>query len=202
MKTKIKICGIKSPEDAEYCNEYKPDYVGFVFYKKSRRCVSEEKAEMLKKIIPDIKTVGVFVNENQDFISSLYNKKIINIVQLHGDEDEKYIKNLREKIPQAEIWKAFKIRSYADIESAKNSSADKIMLDNGYGTGESFEWSLIENITRDFILAGGLTPENIPEAIKKLKPYAVDISSNVETDGKKDKWKIKAAVEAAREEKE
>jgi phosphoribosylanthranilate isomerase len=201
LKTKIKICGLKRLEDAKYCNEAKPDYVGFVFYKKSRRYVSEEQARNLKQIIlPSIKIVGVFVNESQDFISEIYNEKIIDIIQLHGDEDEKYIEKLRKKIPWVEIWKAFKICSNNDIEKAKISSADKIMLDNGYGTGESFEWSLIKNIGRDFILAGGLTPENIPKAIEKFKPYAVDISSNVETDGKKDKFKIRAAVKAVREE--
>jgi phosphoribosylanthranilate isomerase len=120
----------------------------------------------------------------------------VDIVQLHGQEDETYIARLRQ-LTQAPIWKAFKIRSQADLDAAAASSADEILLDNGYGTGQTFDWSLTGGLTRPFLLAGGLTPENIPQAIAQMAPKLIDISSGVETDGAKDRDKILAAVQAA-----
>ena len=196
---KIKICGIYRNEDAENVNKVLCDYTGFVFFEKSHRNVTEKKAAELRNIIKnEIPVVGVFVNEDIKKIAAIFYKNIINIIQLHGNEDELYIQSLRKTLPKAEIWKAFKINSKEDIKKAQESTADMILLDNGYGTGECFDWSLIKEIERKFILAGGLTPENIYEAGKILNPYMIDISSGVEINKKKDFEKMKKAVLAAR----
>lgn len=197
--TRIKICGLSRPEDAKYVNAAMPDYVGFVFYKKSRRFIAPHKAQELRCAISNkIISVGVFVDSNPEEISALCRNKTISIVQLHGEESEDYINKLRNLIPETQIWKAFKIESITDLEAAAKSSADTVLLDNGKGTGLCFEWSIIKEFPRKFILAGGLTPGNIPEAISRFRPYAVDLSSGVETEGIKDESKILAAVKAAR----
>ncbi|MDO4962013.1 MAG: phosphoribosylanthranilate isomerase [Eubacteriales bacterium] len=229
MSTKIKICGIRRPEDCEFINEAKPDYAGFIFWPKSFRNISKETAAGLRKLISDdIKTVGVFVDESPEIIKEIVDSGAISIVQLHGAEDAKYIAGLRRLLGDGthisgsenadgssteegggsicikeggrvpEIWKACKVRSEADICAAIESTADMILLDNGYGTGECFDHSLIRDMGRDFILAGGLTPENIPDIISRYGPAMVDISSGVETDGFKDRDKILRAVRAAR----
>ena len=198
-KTRIKLCGLFSPCDAGYVNRAMPDYAGFVFYEKSHRNVTPGQARALRRAIhPAIKTVGVFVDAPQEQIAMLQLDKIIDVVQLHGGEDDFLITHLRYTLPEAEIWKAFKIRSTQDLEAAAASAADLVLLDNGYGTGKCFDWSLIGDFPRPFILAGGLTPENIPEAVSRYHPYAVDISSGIETDGAKDRNKILAAVAAVR----
>ncbi len=198
-ETKIKICGLFRPCDAEFVNSARPDFAGFVFYEKSRRYVTFKEAQKLRESIrPEIRTAGVFVDASLEWIAALYRDKTIGIVQLHGGEDDLFIKRLRQTLPHAEIWKAFKIRSEKDLLAAERSCADRVLLDNGYGTGECFDWSLIKSFSRPFILAGGLTPQNIPEAVLRFHPYAVDLSSGVEKDGLKDRDKIAAAVEAIR----
>lgn len=197
---KIKICGICRNEDAEFLNKAMPDFAGFVFYPKSRRFTDDAAAAKLRKILDSrIKTVGVFVDDSIEHIKALCDSGTISIVQLHGGEDEGYISALRTAVPFAEIWKAFLIKSSEDITAARNSSADMILTDNGFGTGEIFDWSLIANIGRDFILAGGLTPDSIPTAAERFNPWAVDISSGAESNGVKDEEKITAAVKAARQ---
>lgn len=197
--TKIKICGLFNPEDANFVNAAMPDFIGFVFCEKSRRYISPTEANKLrKKINKKIISVGVFVESPQVEIVNLFRNKTISIVQLHGEEDEAYINSLRDLIPEAQIWKAFKIESISDLESAAKSSADKVLLDNGKGTGVCFEWSIIKEFPREIILAGGLNPENIPDAIERFHPFAVDLSSGVETNGIKDEAKILAAVKAAK----
>lgn len=196
--TKVKLCGLKRPCDIEYANELMPDFIGFVFASKSRRFVSYDEAENLrKKLNKDITPVGVFVNEPIENIVYLVNKNIIGMVQLHGSEDNDYIKELRSKV-NCPIIQAFHIETEQDIAKAEKSEADLIMLDSGGGTGETFNHSLISNINRDFFLAGGLDSENVYDAISKFKPYAVDASSSLETDGAKDKDKITAFVKAVR----
>ncbi len=195
---KIKLCGLFRECDADYVNAAKPDYAGFVFFEKSHRNVSVSTAKKLRTLInPEIATVGVFVDADIDFIVNLLEQGVINIVQLHGSETEEYIAKLREVSNGAEIWKAFKISSENDVEIAKISTADKIVLDNGYGTGICFDWCCIGKISRPFILAGGLTPENIAESAKTINPYAVDLSSGIETNRVKDKIKMIAAVKSA-----
>lgn len=199
--TRIKICGIYRNEDARYINESAPDYAGFVFFEKSHRNVSEEKAMALRSLIsPEIPTVGVFVNADPEMIKRLYEKKVISVAQLHGSEDEDYIIRLRKNAPGITIWKAFRVRSGADLENAERSSADMVLLDNGYGTGKTFDWSVMDGRPeREFILAGGIGVDNIREAINRFRPEIIDLSSSVETDRKKDGEKIAAAVKAARE---
>lgn len=196
--TKIKLCGLTRPCDIEYVNELLPEYIGFVFAPKSRRYISPEKAEVLREHLDDrITPVGVFVDENIDVIADLIKRKIIDIVQLHGNESEQYIEDLR-KVIDCPVIKAFRIESEADIVSANNSSADYILLDSGGGTGKVFDHLLLKDIARPYFLAGGLTPENVETAVKQLKSFAVDVSSSLETDGFKDKIKMTAFVNAVR----
>jgi phosphoribosylanthranilate isomerase len=198
-KTKIKICGLSRPCDAEYVNEARPDFAGFVFYEKSGRYVSPKDAKALRKqISPGIQTVGVFVGAPAEEIDRICREKTIHIVQLHGSEDETYLKRLKDALPGVPVWKAFQIGSEKDLERALACSADFVLLDGGAGDGKRFDWSLFQSFPRPFILAGGLHPENIPEAIKRFHPFAVDLSTGVETNGAKDKDKILAAVSAAK----
>lgn len=197
--TKIKICGLFRKEDVEAVNDAMPDYAGFVFYEKSRRYVDFKQAQALRAALhPVITTVGVFVNAPIDEIVALCRAKAIAVVQLHGDEDADYLAVLRQRLPGAEIWRAFVVRTETDLHTAMSSPADRVLLDSGGGTGVRFNWSLLEGFGRPFILAGGLTPENMPEAIARLHPFGLDISSGVETNGLKDGQKISAAVAAAR----
>lgn len=198
--TKIKLCGMKSALDIEYANELSPDYVGFIFFEKSKRYVSPEKAaELVRRLEENITPVGVFVDSEIPFIVNMLDSGAIRAVQLHGSEDEEYIKELRE-YTDATIIKAFKIKSADDIERAKESSADYILLDSGQGSGKTFEHELIRDIDRPFFLAGGLYPENVVRAIEKYRPYCVDVSSSLETLGFKDKMKMTAFVKAVRKE--
>ncbi|MCM1506674.1 MAG: phosphoribosylanthranilate isomerase [Ruminococcus flavefaciens] len=190
--TKIKMCGLSRPCDIEYANEVMPEYVGFVFAEKSKRYVSPEKAcELRKNLDRKITPVGVFVNADIDFIAGLVESKAIDIVQLHGTEDEHYIENLR-KVISVSVIQAFRIEKPEDINKAVQSPADYILLDSGGGSGKTFDHSLIKNINRPYFLAGGLTPENVGEISDRLQPYAVDASSSLETDGYKDINKMRA----------
>lgn len=196
---KIKICGLFRPQDAKCVNAAVPDYAGFVFYDKSRRYVPPEEARKLREAIdPKIKTVGVFVGAQKEQIAKICREGSISAIQLHGDESLAYMEALRGMLPGVEIWKAYTIRSAKTLENAGKCAADRILLDNGSGTGERFDWALLRGFRRPFILAGGLTPKNIPEAVERCRPYALDVSSGVETNGVKDKDKILAAVAAAR----
>ena len=198
--TRIKLCGLSRCCDIEAANELKPEYVGFVFAQKSKRYITTEKARELKRILsPDIQTVGVFVKEKPECVAALLNKGIIDIAQLHGGEDEDYMNKLRQ-LTDKPIIKAFRITSAVDIDKAEQCRADYVLLDSGAGTGTVFDWELIQNIKRPYFLAGGLSPENAEDAVKKLTPYAVDVSSGIETDGVKDKYKMAAFIAAVRKE--
>lgn len=199
METKIKICGLFGPEDGEAVEAALPDYAGFVFAPKSRRYIPPEAAGALRRRLPpSVVTVGVFVDAPVDLIAGLYRAGTIGVIQLHGRESAGDIAALRRALPGAEIWKAYPIQTGRDLKAAADSAADRVLLDNGGGTGRSFDWALIRDFPRPFLLAGGLTPENIPEAIARFHPYAVDLSSGVESGGVKDREKIRAAVAAAR----
>ena len=197
--TKIKLCGLTRLCDIEVANELKPEYIGFVFAPKSHRYVSPEKAKELKnQLHSDIKAVGVFVNESAESVAELLNNEIIDIAQLHGTESESYISRLR-KLTDKPIIKAFRIDSEQDIAKAENSSADFVLLDSGNGgTGTVFDWKLLQNISRPYFLAGGLDNSNIGTAIKTVTPYAVDVSSGLETDGVKDRSKMTKFVAIVR----
>ncbi len=196
--TKIKICGLFRECDIDYVNEAKPDYAGFILnYPKSHRNVPPGTAQELRsRLLPEIKAVGVFVNQPEETVIKTAQFVGLDIIQLHGNEDNDYIDRLKERI-NIPIWKAFKVKTEAALTEALQSAADEIILDNGYGTGESFDWSMVKSFNRPFLLAGGLTPENIPEAVRTLKPFALDISSGVETQKVKDPGKISAAVMSA-----
>lgn len=198
--TKIKLCGLSRPCDIEAANGLKPEYIGFVFAQKSRRYVAPEKAEALKRLLdPDIKAVGVFVNEAPETVAAFLNTGIIDIAQLHGGEDDGYIRKLR-KLTDKPIIKAFRVKTPDDIAEAECSTADLVLLDSGAGTGTAFDWTLIQNIKRPYFLAGGLGPDNAETAVRLLKPFAVDVSSGIETDGVKDKAKMAEFVSAVRKE--
>ena len=195
---KVKFCGIKRIEDINMCNALVPDFIGFIFWDKSKRNISMDKAKELKLVLDKrIKVVGVFVDENIDNIINFSNQNIMDIIQLHGNENNKYIKYLQDTTKKP-IIKAFKIISHDDIINANESVADYVMLDNGYGTGKSFDWNLIKNVKRDYFLAGGLNVNNVEEAITKLKPFAVDVSSGIETNGVKDELKMQEFLKIVR----
>ena len=184
--TKVKICGLSRECDIEYANRLKPDYIGYVFWQRSRRYVTREQAEALtRRLDGAITPVGVFVDEEPELVLRLANDSTIKLIQLHGHENEEYLRELK-SMTDAPIIKAFKIRGDEDIENANTFPSDYILLDNGYGTGQTFDWSFVRGIKRPFFLAGGVNVDNVRDAIDKLSPYAVDISSGVETDGYKD----------------
>ncbi len=200
--TKIKICGLTRPEDIRAVNEAEPDFAGFIVeYPGSRRNVTAERLrQLVSGLRPDILPVGVFVDAPLELPAALLEEGCIRMAQLHGREDETYIRTLR-KHTGAPVCKAFSVKSREDIERALASPADYILLDQGSGgTGVSFDWSLIpEGISRPWFLAGGLGPHNLGEAIRQLRPWAADVSSGVETDRLKDPRKIAEAVKAVRE---
>lgn len=198
--TKIKLCGLMRAEDIEAANRIKPDFVGFVFWGKSHRFVSRDKASELKKMLdPAVKAVGVFVDEDINVVKSLLAGGIIDIAQLHGSEDDGYIRELQESTGKAVI-KAFKVRSKDEVKMAEQSPADYILLDSGAGTGVAFDWKLLEDAGRPYFLAGGLGVDNVAEAVRSLHPYAVDVSSGIETDKVKDVKKMAAFAAAVRKE--
>lgn len=211
---RIKICGLTRPQDIEVVNEVLPDYIGFVFWEKSKRNITKEKARQLKgQLDRRIKAVGVFVDADIEFVADLINCDIIDIAQLHGEENDEYIKQLRKRVENTSesekssksentsktpIIKAFNINFPGALEKAEISSADYVMLDPGKGSGITFDWSSVKSFDRPYFLAGGLNPENVDSVIKTLQPFAVDVSSGVETDGVKDAEKIRKFVNICR----
>lgn len=199
--SKIKICGLTRTVDIDMVNEVLPDYIGFVFAK-SKRQVSEERASELKlRLSSQIKAVGVFVNEDPDKIIRLCKGEIIDIIQLHGDEDEDYITALKKEVSNP-IIKAVRVRSTEDIQKAA-FTCDYLLLDtykdNQYGgSGESFDWSVITNTNKPVFLAGGIHIGNVEHAIRLTDPYCIDVSSGVETEGYKDRNKIAEIVSKVR----
>lgn len=196
--TKIKLCGITRLCDIEAVNELKPEYIGFVFAKKSKRYVAPEVAERLRrKLSHEIQAVGVFVDESVQQVAKLLREHVIDIAQLHGSEDDDYIRTLRE-LTNKPIIKAFRIKEESDLDEIEACSADYVLLDSGAGCGETFEWRLIKNIKRPFFLAGGLDASNANRAVQEIHPYAVDVSSGIETNGFKDKEKMRTFVTVVR----
>ena len=196
--TRVKLCGLRSEADVRTVLELRPDYAGFILSGGFRRSIDYDTFITLSAMLKDsgIKRVGVFVNEPLDSLVGKFEAGI-DVIQLHGSENEQYISALR-KHTDKPIIKAFTVKSEADIEAARASSADYVLLDSGTGTGSTFDHSLIADIDRPYFLAGGLTPENVGEAIARFVPFAVDASSSLETDGVKDKAKMAAFVKAVR----
>ena len=198
--TKIKFCGLTRDEDIAAANELMPDYIGFVFWQKSKRNISLDKAKKLKELLlPDIKAVGVFVDEDVKIIAKYLSDGIIDIAQLHGSEDDDYIDRLRVLTDKKyQIIKAFKIKNEEDVKKANNSTSDYVLLDAGMGEGCTFNWTYLDKIERPYFLAGGLDTGNVREAVSAHIPFAVDVSSGIETNGKKDADKMRKFVEEVR----
>ena len=198
---KVKICGIKNLQDVQAVNKHRPDFAGFVFYPLSKRYVSLIVARRLKAALNrHIKTVGVFVNAPVEEIAAAAELGIIDLVQLHGDEGNAYIAELK-KICKLPIIKAVRVQDENDIKRADYYNCDYLLFDtysqSAYGgTGRQFNTQLLKGvkIQKPYFIAGGLNAENVRQAIKGLKPFAADVSGGVETDGGKDAAKIKAFI--------
>ena len=194
---KIKICGLKRLEDVEIVNKYKPDFVGFVFADSKRKVTPNLARQMKQNLDDSIQSVGVFVDAAIDEILEIHEQGIIDMAQLHGSESEDYIDELKKKSNcQLKIINAIEMDDEKDLLEYDNSIADYLLLDSGKGSGKTFDWRLIrKDLKKEFFLAGGLNSKNISKAIEEFNPYAVDLSSSVETDGYKDELKIKEVME-------
>ena len=215
---KVKMCGISKVETIHAVVEAKPDYMGLVFAPSKRQVTVDQAKTLVEELHKqytkrynngaeqsnndEIKTVGVFVNETLDNLVSIATETNLDAVQLHGDEDEAFIQSLKGRT-NVEIWKAVQIRSAADAEAWIDSSADMLLFDAYHkdergGTGEVFDWSCLDVFERPFMLAGGIDSTNVARAIRTVRPYGIDISSGIETDGVKDDEKIKAFTNIVR----
>lgn len=202
MNVKAKICGLRTEADIEAVNEARPDFAGFIFAPGRKRYIRPEDARILREQLdPGITPVGVFVNAPAEEILKTAAAVGLGTVQLHGQESETFVMDLKEKSGGGlRIIKAFRVSSTEDVRLAEGSPADLILLDNGRGgTGETFDWETIRDIKRPFILAGGIGADNVADAVRKTRPYAVDASSSLETDGHKDREKILRFMAAVRE---
>ena len=206
-RTLVKCCGLRREADIEAVNAAGADFAGFIMTARFRRYVPPEEVRKLRSRLGNgITSVGVLVDEPQGYAASLITDGTVEMIQLHGSEDNDYIDALRGKIGQVsehsytgKIIKAFKITCDADLARAAASHADYILLDSGTGTGQTFDWDLLRDLPRPYFLAGGLNPENVSEAVRRFHPFSVDVSSGIETDGVKDPEKIRAfAVNAKR----
>lgn len=201
---KIKLCGIRRFEDISYVNEFKPDYIGFVFAPSKRQISADFAAKLRAELDSGIKAVGVFVNSSPEETAHTAETVGLDVIQLHGDENKSFISSLR-KITQCEIWKAIRVRTSEDIITGDNMGADKLLLDSysseSYGgTGKKANLDAIKksNIKTPFFLAGGLNAHNIVSALQSISPFGADISGGIETNGFKDKNKIKEIINLVR----
>ena len=201
---KIKICGLSRVEDIQMVNELLPDYIGFVFAN-SKRQVSPKQAGELKKLLrPEIKAVGVFVNSPLEQVVALVQEGVIDMVQLHGDEDAAYCQQLRQKI-KVPVIKAIRLRDEAVLENLDCFPCDYLLFDTYVvgqygGSGKLGRLSLLNGrkFGKPYFLAGGMTAQNVQEALRQVDAYAVDVSGGVETDGMKDARKVAAFIQAVR----
>ena len=195
---KIKICGLKRLEDIKIVNKYKPDFIGFVFADSKRKVTPNLARQMKQNLDDSIQSVGVFVDAAIDEILEIHEQGIIDMAQLHGSESEDYIDELKKKSNcQLKIINAIEMDDEKDLLEYDNSTADYLLLDSGKGSGKTFDWRLIrKDLKKEFFLAGGLNYQNISRAINEFDPYAIDLSSSVETNGYKDELKIKKVMEA------
>lgn len=201
---KVKMCGMRRMEDIAYANEVRPDAIGYIFFKKSKRYVTGEQAGKLDQNLDQtIQSVGVFVNETIENIIKIAKEVPLDVIQLHGDEDLDYIKDLKAKT-QLPIWKAVRVKDTKDIKKAEQLPVEYVLLDTFTeekdmygGTGKVMNYDLIprEGISKPFFIAGGLHSKNIKEITEKVHPYGIDISSGIETDGYKDLIKMKEIME-------
>lgn len=197
---KIKICGLRRYQDIDYVNDLKVDYAGFVFAPSPRNVDLQLAKKLVVRLDSGIKKVGVFVNQSRDVINRMHHELGLDVIQFHGDETPSDVAGY-----DVEVWKAIRVKDKKDIAIAREYCVDGILMDTSVagrygGTGETFDWNILDGVILDgkLILAGGLTPHNVCSAIAKVKPYAVDVSSGVETDGFKDYQKMKEFVERVR----
>ena len=187
---RVKICGLFRHCDISAVNDEKPEYAGFVFAKSRRQVTPQLAFDLREKLVSGIIPVGVFVNEEIKNIISLIQCGVIDVVQLHGSENEEYIGRLK-TLTDKPIIKAVAVLKEGDAQKWAETAADYLLLDNkDGGKGQKFDWDLIGKLDKPFFLAGGLCRENIGIALEKVNPFAVDVSSGVETDGVKDQAKI------------
>lgn len=206
--TLVKICGITDKKEIGYMNKYRPDYAGFVFAGSRRQVTPEQAVELEAGLAPGIKTVGVFVDYEVELVADIVERTGLQAVQLHGSEDGRYIEMLRSLLkPGLEIWKALRVDAghIPEIELLRSLAVDRLLLDTYVegaqgGTGKCFDWGLVSHLDTalPIILAGGLNPGNVRQAIERASPYAVDTSSGVESSGVKDEQKLQAFIEAVR----
>ncbi len=200
--TRVKICGLRRMEDVLFVNECLPDYAGFVFAESRRQVDFKQAAQMREAMDGRIRTVGVFVNEKIETIRRLCAQGIIDLIQLHGDEDEAYMKRLAD-CTQAPIIRAVRVQSREQILAAQEGPCDYLLLDTYVpgqygGGGQTFDERLIPALYKPWFLAGGLHAGNVQEKAGRCHPFGVDVSSKVETDGKKDPEKIRTFIEKVR----
>jgi phosphoribosylanthranilate isomerase len=205
---KVKICGITNRIEIGFLNKFLPDYAGFVFAKSRRQVTPELASELGAALYDGIRKVGVFVNHEVKLAANIAEQAGLDVLQLHGDEDKDYIDELRTLLkPGVEIWKALRIDALHMPESGQLSrlDADRLLVDtyvagSSGGTGKCFDWGLVEKLGSilPVILAGGLNPENVKQAVRQASPYAVDTSSGVELEGIKNEQKLRAFMEAVR----
>ena len=196
--TELKICGLSRLEDVIAVNRHGADYAGFVFFKKSKRYIDPYQAgELIELLRSDIKSVGVFMDEPLDSVISAARLSGVEMIQLHGHESDEYVEYVKRTLGRPVI-KAYKATEDGALAKAAASNADYVMIDSGAGSGKKFDWSILKDFKRDYFLAGGLDPESVGEAIRTLEPFAVDVSSCVETDGIKDEKKIAEFIKAVR----
>lgn len=199
--TKVKICGLRTTEDVMAVNRFLPDYIGFVFAPGKRQIDMETAKCLREELASGIQAVGVFVNQEISLVSAFCKNRIIDMVQLHGDEDLEYVSALRKEVP-SKIIKAVPVgtkRPQLLVNHVDHLLFDTMCGAQRGGSGKIFDWKLLSGCETDFFLAGGLNPENVQTAISCLNPYCVDVSSGVETDGGKDPVKIQRLVQAVRE---
>ena len=224
---KVKMCGISKVETIPAIVEANPDYMGLVFAPSKRQVTVEQAKTLVEELYKQnvvgnnseaeqtepvtsldtassetIKTVGVFVNETVENLLKIAEEVKLDVIQLHGDEDESFIQILKEQ-SNVEVWKAVQVRSAADAEKWIDSSADMLLFDAYHkdergGTGEVFDWSSLDAFERPFMLAGGIDSTNVARAIRTVRPYGIDISSGIETNGVKDNEKMKAFTNIVR----
>lgn len=199
---KVKICGLRRKEDILIVNRLKPDYVGFVFADSSRKVTKEEAKALSKQLEKEICPVGVFVNEEPKIVAQIANAGIIDLIQLHGEEDEAYIQKLK-AFTNKPIIKAVRVRSREQIQKAEALSCDYLLFDTYIkgqygGSGKPFDISLIGKVSKPYFIAGGLSESNVAEKLKNCDAFAADVSSAVETDGYKDEKKVQQFIEAVR----
>lgn len=204
---RIKMCGLRRPDEIIYANECLPDYIGFVFAESRRKVSGEEAKKLGEQLDPLVKKVGVFVNEPLRSLISISEEAGLDIIQLHGDEDDEYIREVRHKTGK-EIWKAVRVRTAKDIQAAQELPTDKLLLDSfseeSYGgTGKVMDFAVLDQaeIRKPYFIAGGLTVDNLPVILRNTEPYGIDISSGIETGGVKDREKMRKVIQLCKRRK-